>query len=166
MYRLLKRRLHSRPVLSVERAQNEFLDRLTLSWPANPYFDSAELAGPQMIEEGLDPLVTPCTALPGRFHSSQREVQVVVDDQEVFAPDAQAFLAGLDGSAAQIHERLGAQQKKFTILKPNGAALAFETAAQKPGTQCPGPLMDRHEPDIVPRVAVSRPGIPETYDQE
>jgi hypothetical protein len=44
-----------------------------------------------MIQEGLNPLVASGTALPGRLHSSEREIQVVVDHQDVFGPDTESL---------------------------------------------------------------------------
>lgn len=166
MNSLLKHCLHGRPVLSAEGAENKLIDRLTLPWAANPNLDPAELASPQMIKEGLDPLVAPVAALLGHLHSSERKIQVIVDNQDFFASDAQGFRTDFDGFPAQVHESLGAKQKQFTILKSGGAALSFKAAAQQPNSQRPGPPVNHHEPDVVTRIAVSWPGVPKTYNQK
>jgi hypothetical protein len=166
MNRLLERRLHGRSVLSVEGAEHELMDRLPLPRAANPNLDSAELSSSQMIKKGLDPLVPPISAPLGDFYSSEREIQVIVDNQDFLGPHAQRIRTPFNGFSAQVHESLGAKQKQFTILKSSGATLRFKTAAQQPDTQRPGPPVDHHEPDVVTRVAVSWPGVPKAYHQE
>ena len=164
--RLLKRHLHSRPVLPAEGAEHKLLNRLPLHRTTDSDLDPAELSGPQMIKEGLDPLVPPVAAPPGNLHSSEREIQVIVDNQDILGPHAQRIRTPFDGFSTQVHESLGAKQKQFTILKSSGATLRFETAAQQPDSQRPGPPVDHHEPDVVTRVPISRPGVPKAYYQE
>jgi len=133
---------------------------------ANPDFDPAELASPQMLKEGLDPLVAPVATLPGDLHPSERQIQVVVDNQDIVDPDAQRFRTDLDGFSAQVHESLGAKQKQFTILKSSGAAPPFKAAAQQPDSQRLGPPVNHHEAGVVTCVAISWPGVPQAYNQE
>jgi len=166
MNRLLKHCLYGRFVLSVEGAENKVMDRLPLPWAANPNLDPAELTSRQALEDGLDPLMPPITAVPGNLHSSEREIQVIMDNQDFFSPDAQRFRTHFDGFSAQVHESLGAKQKQFTILKSSGATLPFKTVAHQPGSQRPGPTVDHHEPDVVTRVTVFRPGVPKADRQE
>jgi hypothetical protein len=166
MNRFLKRRLYGRSVLSVEGAENKLMDRLPLPWPANPNLDPAEPPSPQALEEGLDPLVAPITAILGNLHSSEWEIQVIMDNQDSLRPHAQSFRTHFDGFSAQVHESLGAKQKHFTILKSSETTLPFKTAAQQPDSQRPGPPVDHHEPDVVTRVTVFRPGVPKAYRQE
>jgi hypothetical protein len=166
MNSLLQPCLHGRSVLSAEGAEDKLFDRVPSHGAANPNLDPAELASPQMIKEGLDPLVAPAATLLGNLHSSEREIQVIVDNQDFFTSDAQGFRTGFDGFPAQVHEGLGAKQKQSTILKSCGAALPLKAAAQQPDSQRPGPPVDHHEPDVVTRVAVSWPGIPKAYDQK
>lgn len=166
MNRLLEHRLHGRPVLSVKRTEHKLMNRLPLPWPADPDLDPAELSTPQMIKEGLDPLVPPIASPLGNFYSSEREIQVIVDNQDILPSHAQRIRTSLDGFPAQVHESLGAKQKQFTILKSSGATLRFKTPAQQPDTQRPGPAVDHHEPDVVTRVTVSWPGVPKAYHHE
>jgi hypothetical protein len=115
--RLLKRCLYGRSVLSVEGAENELMDRLLLPWATNPNLYPAELPSPQALENGLDPLVAPITAILSNLHSPEREIQVIMDNQDCFRPDAQRLRTHFDRFSAQVHESLGAKQKHFTILK-------------------------------------------------
>jgi hypothetical protein len=163
---LLKRRLHGRSVLSVKGAKDKLMDRLPLPWAANPDLDPAELSSPQMIKKGLNPLVPSIAAPLGNLHSSEREVQVIMENQNFFGPDAQRCRALFDGFSAQVHESLRTKQKNFTILVSSGAALPFKASAQQPDSQRPGPTVDHHEPDVVTRVAVSWPGVPKAYQKE
>jgi hypothetical protein len=166
MNRLLEHRLYRRPVFSVKRAEHKIMNRLPLPWPANPDLDPAELSTPQMIKEGLDPLVPPIASPPGDFYSSKREIQVIVDNQDIPGRHAQRIRTPFDGCSAQVHESLWAKQKQFTILNSSEATLRFKTATQQPHAQRPGPPVDHHEPDVVTRVAVFWPGVPKACRQE
>ena len=88
-----------------------------------------------------------------------------MDNQDFFRPDAQRFRTHFDRFSAQVHESLRAKQKHFTILKSGEAALPFKPPAQQPDSQRPGPPVDHHEPDVVTRVTVSRPGVPKADRQ-
>jgi len=166
MNRLFKRCLYSRSVLSVEGAEDKLIDRFSFYWAANPNPDPAEFASPKMIKDRLNPLVAAAAPLRGHLHSSEREIQVIVDNQDFFAPDAQGFRKDLNGFPAQVHERLRTEQKRFTILKGRTGALRVKAAAQQPDSQCSGPPVEHHEPDVVTRVAVSWPRVPKPYNQK
>jgi len=163
---LLERRLYDHSVLPVEGAENKIVDQLALLWAADPNPDPAELSSPQIIKEGLNPFVPPIAAPLGNLHSSERQIQVIMNHQDFLGPHAQRVRTSFDGSSAQVHVSLGAKQKQFMILKSSGATLPFKTAAQQPDSQRPGPSVDHHEPDVVARVAVSLPGVPKAYHKE
>ena len=142
------------------------MDRLPLPWAADPNLDPAELSSPQVIKEGLDPFVPPIAAPLGNLYSSEREIQVIVDNQDILGRHVQKIRTPFDGCSAQVHESLWAKQKQFTILNSSEATLRFKTATQQPDTQRPGPPVDHHEPDVVTRVTVSWPGVPKANHQE
>lgn len=61
--------------------QNEFVHRLQGPRPTDPDLHAGKPIGAQVVNNGLDPLVSSGAAVPDDLDPSQRKVDVIMDDE-------------------------------------------------------------------------------------
>ena len=131
---------------------------------ADAELEAREDVGAEVLEDGLDAVMAAGGAFFAETKGAEREGDVVVDHQDLLGCP---FVEGedlVDGTAAQVHERLGFEQNRAGVRKFCEVALPLGSGL-KCDAGCCGEAIEHHESHVVAGFFILSPGIAEADDQ-
>ena len=127
-------------------------------------FKARKDIGPEMLNDGFDPIVTTRRAFFAEAERAERQGDIVVDDQHLFGWPLVEGEDLVNGAAAQVHKRLRFQQNRAAAGEFGEVALPLRSRLESRAF-CGGQAIQYHESHVVAGVLVLLAGVAEADDE-
>src|SRR3989344_5367475 len=156
LYRLLRERLFG-----------DFFCLILFSLTADTDANTRELIGLECAHHALDALVPAASARKHHLDSTDRHVEVIMNDQKLFRCPY-AFYERAHGLARIIHERFGEHEHHFlpVYLSLRSKSVGFFIENELIKASLPCQKLDRIASRIVPRLLILLPRIPKPHNND
>ena len=158
-----KRVFQHRALVRREFPQN-VTDHFTRLAAADPDLETRKNVGVEVLEDGLDAVVTPGGPLLPETQGAERQGDIVIDHQHVLRGPLVKGKDLLQRSSTQVHERLRFKENRAVARNLRQVALPFRDRLEN-GARLRGKLVQQHEADVVAGIFVLAAGITEADDE-
>src|SRR3989344_733600 len=172
LYRLLRERLFGGfpfpyHVLQYLLLTGDFFCLILFSLTADTDANTRELIGLECAHHALDALVPAASARKHHLDSTDRHVEVIMNDQKLFRCPY-AFYERAHGLARIIHERFGEHEHHFlpVYLSLRSKSVGFFIENELIKASLPCQKLDRIASRIVPRLLILFPRIPKPHNND
>jgi len=117
------------------------------------------------IAKDKDATMSAARAFAAEAHRTERDVEIIIDDQDVFRFDLVEAGKGGNRPTTVVHPRLGLCQDDTAPFDQTVGSFRIVLGAGKAEAVGTGHGFDGAEPDVVTIVRVAWPGIPETGNE-
>ena len=131
---------------------------------ADADFEAGESIGAKMFDEGFDAVMAAGAAFIAESEPSEREADIVIDDEAVLRFPFEVAEDFADGASAEVHEGLGFGEKDGGIRPFGDAGFPFGELLEVDAVTLRKEV-EKHEADVVAGVFIFPAWVAETDDE-